>query len=261
MRAPFPAPSVRPGSRRIPAATLPATALLALLALRSPAPAQPAAVDPATAGTIRVSVLLRGDPPAAREISLRTAPRCAAAHSGPVYEESVVASQGRLANAVVYLKEGLGGRAFAAPAEPVKMDQKGCLYTPRVVAAMVAQPVEFWNSDAEAHNVHGKPSVAKPWNFLMSRPKSSKQVFFDKPEVGIPVRCDIHPWMIGYVSVFDHPYFGVTGADGTVTLKQVPPGAYTVEVWHEKLGTKSTAVQLPQSGSAAAEVTFDAPAK
>ena len=96
-------------------------------------------------------------------------------------------SNGRLANAVVYIKSGLGDRAFAAPAEPVVIDQKGCLYDPRVVAVMVGQPLQFRNSDQEAHNVHGRPKEVDSWNFLMSRPGSTRDVKFDEPEVGIPV--------------------------------------------------------------------------
>ena len=213
-------------------------------------------VDAATAGSIEIRVAFTGSPPTPKVINMSGTAACAALHSAPVLEQSVEVNGGRLANAVVYIKSGLGDRAFAAPSEPVVIDQKGCLYAPRVVAVMVGQPLQFRNSDQEAHNVHGRPAVANAWNFLMSRPNSTREVFFDKPEVGIPVSCDVHPWMRAYVSAFDHPYFAVTPADGTVTLRTVPPGEYVVGVWHETLGTLTQPVSVPASGSPHLQLTF-----
>jgi plastocyanin len=213
-------------------------------------------VDPATAGSIEVQVAFTGSPPTPKVINMSGTAACAALHSTPVLEQSVEVKGGRLANAVVYIKSGLGDRAFAVPSEPVVVDQKGCLYEPRVVAVMVGQPLQFRNSDQEAHNVHGRPQVVNAWNFLMSRPNSTREVFFDKPEVGIPVSCDVHPWMRAYVSVFDHPYFAVTPDDGTVTLNTVPPGDYVVGVWHETLGTLTKPVSVPASGSPRLQLTY-----
>lgn len=226
-------------------------------------PAQPRGpvtpVDPSTAGTIEVRVSYTGAPPTPTVLNMSSVPACAAAHPDPVLEPSLLVSDGRLANAVVYIKSGLGERGFAVPAEAVVIDQKGCLYEPHVAAAMVGQPVQFRNSDTEAHNVHGRPRVAEAWNFLMSRPNSTRDVTFDKPEVGIPVSCDIHPWMRAYVLVFDNPYFAVTPRDGTVTLRSVPPGDYVVAVWHETLGTLVRPVSLPARGTTTVEFAFRAP--
>jgi plastocyanin len=168
----------------------------------------------------------------------------------------VQVANGRLANAVVYIKSGLGDRAFAAPQSPVLLDQHGCLYDPHVVALMVGQPLEFRNSDPEAHNVHGRPKDVDAWNFLMSRPGSTRSVTFDKPEVGIPVGCDIHPWMRAYASVFDHPYFAVTPSSGAATLTPVPAGDYVVAVWHETLGTLVQPVSVPAKGTATLQFAF-----
>jgi plastocyanin len=164
-----------------------------------------------------------------------------------------------LADAVVYLKSGLGDRAFAAPTQPVTIDQKGCLYEPRIAAVMVGQTLQFRNSDQEAHNVHGRPKEVEGWNFLMSRHNSTRDVSFDKPEVGILVSCDVHPWMRAYVSVFDNPYFAVTPNDGTVALQSVPPGDYVVAVWHATLGTLVKPVTVPPSGTAQVQFTFRQP--
>lgn len=187
---------------------------------------------------------------------MRAVGACAALHTAPVLDQSINVRDGRLADTVVYIKEGLGERSFTFPTTAVVVDQKGCLYTPKVAALMVGQPLQFVNSDPEAHNVHGAPSVAKSWNFIMSQQNSNRSVYFDKPEVGIPVRCDIHPWMLAHVSVFAHPYFGITGQDGTVTLAQVPAGKYTIAAWHRELGATEQTVTLEAKGSPTVELTF-----
>lgn len=221
-----------------------------------PQPANVTPVDPATAATISVHVSFTGQPPEPRELNLSAVPACAALHRGPVYDQAVRVENGRLADAVVYIKEGLGDRAFPFPTEPVVIDQRGCLYTPNVVALMLGQPLKFLNSDPEAHNVHGRPATGRGWNFLMSRQNTERTVYATKPEVGIPVRCDVHPWMLAHVSVFTHPYFGVTGGDGKVILEQVPPGRYVVAVWHRELGTKEKAVAVEAKGEATVELSY-----
>jgi plastocyanin len=218
---------------------------------------EPTPLDLSTVGRVDVTVTFAGTPPPPRPINMRSSPACAAAHSGPVYDTSLVVTDGRLANAVVWLATGLEDRVFAIPEEPVTMDQKGCTYTPRVVGVMVGQPVNFVNSDPEAHNVHGKPTVAKGWNFMMSRQGLTRTVTMSEAEVGISVACDVHPWMQGYISAFEHPYFAITPADGAVSLPRVPPGTYTVAVWHETLGTKEQTITLEPRGTAAVRFAFE----
>jgi len=121
---------------------------------------------------------------------------------------------------------------------------------------MVGQAVEFVNSDPDPHNVHGQPGVVSGWNFIIAKQGSSRTVTFDKPEVGIPVGCDIHPWMRAYLSIVPNPYAAVTPADGAVTLKQVPPGDYVVAVWHEKLGTQEQRLTLAPSGTATVQFIY-----
>lgn len=206
-------------------------------------------VDPATAGTIHVDVSFTGAVPTPKVFDMSIAPQCAAQHQEPVTDNSLMVQDGHLANAVVWIKGGLEKWVFAPPAEPVVMDQKGCVYHPHVAAAMVGQPVDFVNSDPEAHNVHARPQVLTAFNFLMSRQGSKRTFTFDKPEVAVPVACDIHPWMSAYLAVVPNPYVGVTPASGAVTLSNVPPGEYVVGVWHEKLGTKEQRVTLQPRGS------------
>jgi plastocyanin len=224
------------------------------------APANVTPVDAATAGSITVTVDYSGAVPAPKPIAMSGVPACAALHPDGVTDQSVKVANGKLEGAVVFIKSGFGDRVFAPPTTPAEIDQKGCLYEPQVAAVMVGQPLKFLNSDTESHNVHGKPQVADGWNFLMSRKGAARDVFFTKPEIGIPVGCDIHPWMRAYVSVFDNPYFGISGADGRVGLKTVPPGDYVVGVWHPVLGTMVQPAKLAPSGAATVNFTFQAPA-
>lgn len=218
----------------------------------------PTPVDPATAGTIHVGVRYQGPVPVPKKIEMSSASQCAAAHPQPVFDESFLVNDGRLANALVWIKSGLDQWVFAPPAQPLTIDQQGCLYHPHVAAAMVGQPVQFTNGDQDPHNVHGQPRVISGWNFIMSKQGSTRTLSFDKPEVGIPVGCDIHPWMRAYLSVLPNPYFAVTPADGTVALQPVPPGDYVVAVWHEQLGTQEQRVTVAPSGSAHLEFVLAA---
>jgi plastocyanin len=222
-----------------------------------PAATTATTIDPASAATIEVSVTYAGAPPAPRELNLRSTPACAAAHPGPVYDQSVVVRDGHLANVVVWISKGLEGRAFAPSTDPVVIDQRGCLYVPHVAAAMVGQPVEFLNSDTEAHNVHGKPDQAKGWNFIMNRRGGARRIVVETPEIGIPVGCDIHPWMQAYLAVIGHPFFGVTGEGGTVRLQGVPAGTYVVSTWHERLGTKEQPVTVEPKAIGSVQIRYD----
>ncbi len=206
-------------------------------------------VDRATAATIIARVTYAGAVPPPVEINMRSAGRCAEQHPEAVYDQPVAVSNGALANVLVYIKSGLEGRSFTFPTEPVVIDQRGCLYHPRVTALMTGQPLQFVNSDPEAHNVRGRPQTVDAWNFMMSRPQSTRTLYFDKTEIGIRIGCDVHPWMKAFVSVLPHPYFAVTAGDGTVRLSNVPPGDYVIGTWHETLGVKEQAVTLVANGS------------
>jgi len=206
-------------------------------------------VDPATAGAIIAQVRFAGPVPTPVAINMAAAGRCADLHPEPVFDQPVQSSGGKLADTLVYIESGLGERTFRFPTEPVVINQRGCLYHPRSVALMVGQPLEFHNSDPEAHNVHGRPVEVHAWNFMMSRPGATRTLYFDAPEIGIRVGCDIHPWMRAYVSVLSHPYFGVSDRDGTVKLTNVPPGHYVVAAWHPTLGERRGEVTLAPGGT------------
>ncbi len=261
--------STRPTRPNVPSTASTAAVLAAAVLLFActdsgsgppPTPTNVTPVDLSTAGAVRAQVDYRGPVPEPRAINMSGVPACAALHSEPVYDRRLLVADGHLANAVVYIKSGLGERAFAPPREPVLIDQKGCIYEPSVAAVMVGQALQFRNSDDEAHNVHGRPGVVRGFNFTMSAPGSMREVYFDKPEIGIPVGCDIHPWMRAFVSVFANPYFAVTPADGRVTLQPLPPGDYVVGVWHAVLGELSQPVTVPARGTVEVQLSYAATA-
>jgi plastocyanin len=203
----------------------------------APAPAA-TPIDTATVGDVSGTVMLRGVPPPFKPINMSAEPYCTKAHSSPVLPEEVVTGEkGALANVIVYVKDGLGDRTFDAPKEPVELDQKGCMYQPHVVALMAGQDLKVVNSDQTTHNIHPMPKDNREWNKSQPPGASPIEDTFARAEVAIPVKCNVHPWMKSYIAVFKHPYFIVTGKDGSFDIKNLPPGTYTLEAWHEKYGT------------------------
>jgi plastocyanin len=226
---------------------------------QAPEKREPTPLDLGTVGTIAGVVRFEGTPPMQTELNLSSSADCAAQHQGPVLAGDVLVTAGAVENAIVYLEKGLGERVFAAPETTVVIDQKKCLFVPRVAAAQVGQTVRFLNSDKLAHNVHGLPRAASGWNFMLGVQGASRETAIDASEPAIEIKCDVHPWMKAYLGVFDHPYFAVTGGDGRFELAQVPPGEYTLAVWHERLGSATTQVTLAPQGSA--DVTLTLPGK
>jgi len=216
-------------------------------------------LDRSTTGTVAGTVTFQGPPPAMAVLPLGGEPVCAAQHAGPVLTGDALVRDGRVENAFVYIKDGLGDRVFATPTEPVTIDQRGCVYQPHVAGAQTHQAIAFVNSDALLHNVHGTPTRSLPWNFGMGVQGSRRILRVDQAEVMIEMRCDVHPWMRAYVGVLDHPYFAVTGADGRFTLPNVPPGEYVVASWHERFGTREARVTLGAKETKEVSFAYAAP--
>jgi hypothetical protein len=215
-------------------------------------------VDTATAGTLHGKILFHGKKPAPHKISMDTEAACVKAHNGkPVYEETVVVGKaGGLANAFVYIQKGLEGKTFEPSPAPVMLDQHGCMFVPRAIGMQSGQTLDVKNSDAVSHNIHPMPKNGREWNEQQSPNSPDLHRKFVRPEVMIPVKCDVHSWMRSYIGVVEHPYFAVTGEDGTFEMKNVPPGDYTVAVWHEKLGDQTHQVHVANSASAEVDFTY-----
>lgn len=176
---------------------------------------------------------------------------------GPTTSEVLIVGPGNgLQNAFVYVKDGLGDRTFQAPKAPVVLDQKGCKYVPHVFGAQVGQPVIIVNSDPTLHNVHAVPKANAEFNFGQAVKGMKTTRMFDKPEVMVPFRCDVHGWMASYGGILSHPFFAVSGADGSFEIKGLPAGTYTLEIWHEKLGTLTQSVTVDGKTGATANVSF-----
>ncbi|HEX6938335.1 MAG TPA: carboxypeptidase regulatory-like domain-containing protein, partial [Longimicrobiales bacterium] len=215
-------------------------------------------VDPATAATITGRVVFEGTPPAMARIDMSEEATCAAKHpNGAFVEEVVVNDNGTLRNVFVYVKEGLGDRKFPTPAEPVVLDQSGCVYHPHVLGIQVGQTLTIRNSDGLLHNINARPSMNRPFNISQPTTMETSRTFAT-PEVMVPVACDVHGWMQAYIGVLEHPYFATTGADGTFRLAQLPPGDYVVEAWHERYGTQTVNVTVGASETKEIEFRFAA---
>jgi plastocyanin len=202
--------------------------------------AAPAAA--ADAGGVKGSVTFAGqdtDTP----IAMDADPICAGQHTTPVDTSEIAAKDGKLGNVFIYVKSGLTG-SYPAPAEKKELDQVGCMYTPRVQGIQAGQTMIIKNTDATLHNVHALAKSNQEFNQAQPQGVPPIEKTFDKAELPVHVKCDVHPWMNAYVAVVDNPFYAVSGEDGAFSIDKLPPGTYTLEAWHEKLGTKTQEVTI-----------------
>lgn len=184
---------------------------------------------------------------------------CVRMHKGGlVDEELIVNANGTLSNVFVYIQNGLQGKVFETPTGVETIDQKGCRFAPHVLGIRTGQTLKVLNSDPVSHNIHPMPAINREWNQGQAPGAAPLEREFARPEIMVPVKCNVHSWMRSYIGVLDHPYFAVTGPDGTFELKNVPPGEFTIEAWHEKLGKQQQKVTLPASARGVAEFSYQA---
>ena len=217
----------------------------------------PAGFDESKAGKINGKVAYAAATDPDTPIRMDADPACAGLHSSPVHTEKVVAKDGNLANVFVYVKSGLpAGMQFDPPSDKKVLYQQGCQYHPHVSGVQVGQTLVIKNSDSTLHNIHAMPTKNAEFNQGQPVQGMENEKTFDQEEVMIPVKCDVHPWMSSYLGVVSHPYYAVTGEDGSFAIENLPPGTYTLEAWHEELGTKTTQVTVPESGTVEANFDF-----
>ncbi len=207
-------------------------------------------------GAIAGTVSFEGDSPTRRPMQMAADPVCEKANPDGRLGEVMVINNGKIANVFVYIKDGLGDVKPAVPTDPVVIDQSGCMYTPHVVGARVGQVVQIMNSDPTLHNVHSLAKESRQFNSAMPIKGMKIKKKFTAPEIMVKMKCDVHPWMGAYIGVLDHPYFGVTGEDGSFSITDVPAGKYTVEAWHEHLGTKTGTATVAADGTASVNFSF-----
>jgi plastocyanin len=192
-----------------------------------------------------------------REIDMSANPACQKAHTTPALSEEVITNaNGALANAFVWIKDGVPPGTWAIPAKAAVVDQQGCIYKPHVSGVVIGQQVEFRNSDETNHNIHPLPRSNQEWNESQPPKGSPKLKTFDGEEIMIPVKCNVHPWMRAYIGVVRHPFFAVTGEDGTFSIAGLPPGKYTVEAWHERYGRQTMDVIVAAKDSKTVDFTL-----
>lgn len=214
-------------------------------------------IDPSTACSVSGRIVYDGPAPAPVPIDLSADPACAREHPQPVYAQDLLVGPERgLRNALVWIEAGAPEGRYPLPDATPRLNQAGCLYEPRVLAVRLGQPLEISNGDATFHNVHAIPKDNREWNRSQVPGGDSFDETFAREEIGIPLRCNVHPWMRAYVSVLRHPFFDVTGEDGRYAIAGLPPGEYTLAVWHEKLGTRERRLALAARESASVDFTF-----
>jgi plastocyanin len=194
-----------------------------------------AQIDPNTAAKITGTVTFSGPTPAPQKIDMSMDPSCSAKDTAYA---PIQVSDGRLADAFVYIKSGLPEAQYDPPGTEAVLDQSGCRYHPHVLDIMTGQKLKILNSDPTTHNIHPMPQVKgnREWNQSQG-PHADPIVksSFTAQEIMLPIKCNQHPWMKMYLNVMAHPYFAITDANGKFTIPNLPPGTYTLAVIHEKL--------------------------
>ena len=227
-------------------------------AASSPAAAAPAAAPAAgpagDAGSVTGVITYKGADDDT-EIKMNADPKCAALHKTPVDTNNINTKDGKLADVFVYVKSGLSG-TFPVPTEAKVLDQQGCLYHPKVFGIQVGQKLTIKNSDDTLHNIHALP--AKNTEFNQGQPFKDLKFdrTFDKPEVLMHFKCDVHPWMSSYVGIVDNPFYAVSDESGSFNISKLPAGKYTLEAVHPTLGAKTQEVTVAAGQPATVSFEF-----
>jgi plastocyanin len=196
------------------------------------------------AGSIHGKLMLAGTPPAPKKVDV-TIDQYLCGNEKDA-NDLIVSPRGEIANAVVWLENAPPNAAWPAGTEKVALDQRGCVFVPRVVVVPAGGTVDFLNSDRLLHNIHATPKLNVSFN--RTQPKSRTiPITFAKPEI-VHIECDLHSWMSAWVVVAAHPYYAVTRADGQFAFDNLPPGQYRLKVWQERLGTLPAAVSVKEQG-------------
>lgn len=211
-------------------------------------------IDVVSGGTISGIVRFDGSRPSLEQVDIKTKEEVC--HSEPVFSEKLVVSKEMKVHwAVVSLKNIKTGKAFKEHKDPKKrptLDQNGCVFNPHIVLVGKGKPLKLLNSDGVLHNVHTWPKKNRSKNIAMPGPVKELTVKFRRPE-RIRVTCDIHRWMEAWIIVTEHPYYAVSDKTGKFELTDVPPGKYTLQVWHETLGEFEQEVEVKANAKTSVE--------
>lgn len=210
--------------------------------------------------SISGKISFAGDAPKAKKLKMDADPQCAAMHAEkPATSEEVLVNNGMLKNVFVYVKSGVTG-TYECPKTPVTINQKGCHYEPHVFGMQAKQMLVIKNSDDTLHNIHALPTNNEEFNKGQPAGSADLKKTFTKADVMVKFKCDVHPWMTAYVGVLEHPFFSVSGDDGSFSIKGLPAGDYEVEAWHEKYGTQTAKLKVGAGEAKAQDFQFTKPA-
>ncbi|NBX93343.1 MAG: hypothetical protein EB078_02685 [Proteobacteria bacterium] len=213
-----------------------------------------APVDLSQSGSLSLQVLFTGTISAPKKI--KVTPECQSGNQGGLISEELISQEGRLKNVFLWISQGLEGKQFPIPNEEVVVDQRQCAYRPHVIGVRAGQPITFLNSDAFLHNIHTLSKHNDKFNLSLTQKDQKVTRKLMKPEIMFRSKCDLHPWMSGYIGVMEHPYFGVSNEKGEVKWDQIPPGVYTLSAWHETLGEKHQKIEIKPQTQHKVEFSF-----
>lgn len=215
------------------------------------------AAEPAGPLNVHGKVIFDGPRPEPYALDTSVEENCDAMHKGKplMSEDKLVSEDGGLMNVFVSVKNPPEGVEHPIPAQPAVLDQIGCQYTPRVSGIRAGQEVHVTNSDDFLHNVRSFPKLNRAFNLGQPGPGVRKKTF-KKAEMAVKIKCDIHPWMKGFMFVMDHPFFGTTDENGDFAIDGLPPGEYTLEAWHEEYGTLEAAIVVVEGAGTEVNFTF-----
>ena len=247
---------------------LAAAATFLLAAACSPAPetkpADPTAdstayteIDPSRAGVVTGKVVFTGKGPVRQKVDFAEDPNCAKLHKGEFFTDAIALNNnGTLANVFIYVKAGLEGKKFRPPTTPATITQKGCWFEPRMLGIEAGQPFHAINADPLTHNIHPRTANSREWNQSQDAGADPLIRKFARAEIMVRIKCNIHPWMKAWVGVTEHPFYAISGNDGTFTIKNLPAGKYTIEAWQEELGTQRQEVTVTAQGTETLSFTY-----
>ena len=232
--------------------------LLASTALTRPAVAQDAnaytARDVADGGVISGHVTLTGTASAPTLIEITK--DLEACGQEPQYTEDLIVDQnGSIQDVVVWLTDVREGKPWPSEIQSATLDQKGCRFAPHVLVVQAGQQFDVLNNDGVLHNVHTRGTENRPVNKAHPKFLPRLRIKLNHPEI-VHVKCDAHEWMSGWIAVAAHPYYAVTDANGSYSLEGVPAGTYTLQFWHEQLGTQTQQVTVAANGRAQVDAAY-----
>jgi hypothetical protein len=206
--------------------------LLAVLVLLGSTQAFP---SPRPAANVSGTVRIKGEIPKPKRIRMDIEKHCSAAVKGQeIAGEDIVADpKGNVKWAFVYVKSGLEGQKFEVPKTPVVVQQQTCRYVPHVAGVMVGQDFVMRSGDPVIHIPHVRPKNSREWGFSQAKVGEERAKQFPATEVMVRLICDVHQWMEAWIGVLDHPFYAVSDDKGKFEIKNLPPGKYVIEAWHE----------------------------